>query len=78
MADNRGAKRRIKLFPLVFSHELGKDMGTSSNFSETGIFKTRKCLEPDSPIKIILKTESKTGVRLFFHSFIGKNKHNER
>jgi hypothetical protein len=72
MADKRGAKRRIKRYSVVCSHELEKEMGISSDLSETGIFvKTRKHPESDSPIKIILKTESKMGIRLFFHAFIG-------
>ena len=62
MADKRAAKKRIKRLPLVFLHESGEHRGRSSNLSKTGIYvKTRKPLEPDSPIMIILKTDEDNG-----------------
>lgn len=65
MADKRRAIRKIKRLPLVFLHEWGEHRGRSSNLSKTGIFiKTRKPLEPDSPIMIILKIDEDRGVFL--------------
>jgi len=67
---NRRAKRKSESVPLVLFNEGKKYMGRFSVFTKTGTFiKNRKPLESDSPKKIILKTESKMGIHLFFHAF---------
>jgi len=74
MADKRNAKRKIKRLPLLFLHEWGEHRGRSSNLSKTGIFvKTRKPLEPDSTIKIILKTGEDNGSVLELNGMVVRN-----
>ena len=72
MPNKRGTKRKTKRLPVMFSHEWEKHIVRSSHLSESGVFvKTGKPLAPNAPIKIIMKTESEMGIRLFFHALIG-------
>ena len=74
MADKRETKRKIKRMSLVFLHEWGEHRGRSSNLSGKGIYiKTRKPLEPDSPIMILLKIDEDKGLFLELHGRVVRN-----
>lgn len=65
MADKRQSKRRIKRLSLEFLNNGEKYRGRVSNLSKTGIFvKTRKPLEPESPVTISLNIDEGNGLTI--------------